>query len=109
MNLDEVKEIVDLQATGALETTNDHRISLRQALVNPEFIKVVSQTVNCGRWTEETLSVWLVGRENSSDGYMIVMRDDGLQFGLAANGFHSSSYPGLCGWYGGLLSAFLAM
>jgi hypothetical protein len=41
---------------------------------------------------DQTLNVWLVGREDSSNGYKITMRDDGLQFGLASSGFPSDKY-----------------
>jgi hypothetical protein len=50
-----------------------------------------------------------VGQENADDGYRIVMRDGGLQFGLATKGFSTDKYLFLTGWYGGLKSAFLAM
>lgn len=50
-----------------------------------------------------------MGREDSSDGYMIIMREDGMQFGLASKGFPSDPLLILTGWYGNLISAFLAM
>jgi len=53
--------------------------------------------------------VWVVGQENSSNGYKIIMRDDGEQFGLASVGFPNDKHLILDGWYGSLLSAFLAM
>jgi hypothetical protein len=37
------------------------------------------------------------------------MREDGLQFGLASNGFPNDRFPVFVGWYGSLKSAFLAM
>jgi len=62
-----------------------------------------------GNIEDEVISAWLVGQEDSNGGYKIVMRDDGLQFGLASNGFPSDKHPILCGWYGNLHSAFAAM
>ena len=38
-----------------------------------------------------------------SDGYKIIMRDDGLQFGLASSGFPNDKDPISAGWYGSLL------
>jgi len=52
---------------------------------------------------------WLVGQEDAADGYKIVMREDGKQFGLASAGFAHDKHRILVGWYGTLLSAFLAM
>lgn len=57
---------------------------------------------------DQKLNVWLVGQEDPR-GYKIVMRDDGLQFGLASCGFPTDKEPILVGWYGGLISAFLSM
>jgi hypothetical protein len=58
---------------------------------------------------DETLNAWLVGQENLTDRYKIVMRDDGLEYGLASSGFPNDKYLVLVGWYGDLLSAFLSM
>ncbi len=33
------------------------------------------------------LDAWLVGQEDSADGYKIAVRDDAKQFGLASVGF----------------------
>lgn len=37
------------------------------------------------------------------------MREDGLQFGLASNGLPRDKHLVLDGWYGDLISAFVAM
>ncbi len=67
------------------------------------------RTVRDGRVVDKEQFVWLVGREPVEDGYKIVMREDGLQFGLASSGFPGDKHPILAGWYGGLVSAFLSM
>jgi hypothetical protein len=109
MNIQDVKERVRLQAGNDLGITNDHGITLRQALVPPERISVIIRTVRSGRVKDTKQTVWLVGKENSGDGYSIVMEEDGLQFGLASTGFPRDEHPILTGWYGGLVSAFLSM
>ncbi|MGH9600145.1 MAG: hypothetical protein ACRD27_09785 [Terracidiphilus sp.] len=109
MTDEEVREIVRLQACDGLTTVNDHRTALKQALVPPQAIFVLDRTAKDGLVTDREQKVWLVGQENSSDGYKIIMRDDGLQFGLASPGFPADKYPILCGWYGSLTSAFLGM
>jgi hypothetical protein len=109
MTADQVRELIRVQSADNLTTTNDHRISLHQALVTPQRISAMARQVANGRLKDQTLNVWLVGREDSSDGYKIIMRDDGLQFGLASSGFPNDNDPILVGWYGSLLSAFLSM
>lgn len=109
MTITEVRALVLSQSAGSLAATNDHGLNLEQALVAPRRISVIARQVRDGHATDEKLNVWLVGQENRTDGYRIVMRDDGAQFGLASNGFADDKYLVLAGWYGGLLSAFLNM
>jgi hypothetical protein len=109
MTADQVRELIRVQSAADLTTTNDHRISLEQALVTPQRISVIARQIADGRLKDQALNVWLVGQEESSDGYKIIMRDDGLQFGLASTGFPNDRDPILVGWYGSLLSAFLGM
>jgi hypothetical protein len=109
MTVDEVKKRVQLQASLDLELTNGHRITLKQALDLPQQIKVIERSVRNGKFKEQRIDVWLIGQEDSSDGYKIIMRDDGLQFGLASKGFPSDSFLILTAWYGNLISTFLAM
>jgi len=109
MTAQEVNEIVRSQAADKSSVTNDHGISLSQALVPPQRISMLVQIVKRGRVREQKEEVWLVGQENPGDGYKIVMRDDGMQFGLASNSFPGSKHLTLCGWYGGLISTFLSM
>jgi hypothetical protein len=109
MTADEVRDLIRIQSTDNLTTANDHRISLEQALVTPERISVIARLVKGGRIQDQELNVWLVGQERSSDGYRIIMRDDGLQFGLASSGFPTDKHLVLVGWYGDLVSAFLSM
>ena len=109
MTIDEVKERVQVQAGIDLELTNDHRITLKQALVLPQQIQVIERSVRNGKLKEQRIDVWLVGQEDSSDGYKIISRDDGLQFGLASKGFPSDPFLILTAWYGNLISTFLAM
>jgi len=109
MTLEEIKSLVHAQAVGNFSATNDHGITLNQALIDPLRISVIARSVREGRVTDEQLDVWLVGQERNEHGYKIIMREDGLQFGLATRGFPADKDPVLCGWYGGLLAAFLGM
>ena len=88
---------------------NDHKIDLGQTLVLPQKISVIVRSVKNGRLKDRIESVWLVGQENSSDGYKIVMREADRQFGLASPGFSNDKHLVLAGWYGGLKSTFLSM
>ena len=108
MTDDEVRALVHEQSMQNLSTINDHRITLANALVTPEPRTIIWRNVKNGSTRDETLDVWLVGQE-SSDGYKIILRDDGQQFGLASRGFPNDDQLFLVGWYGSLLSAFMAM
>jgi hypothetical protein len=109
MTTQEVGEIVRMHADGDFMAKNNHGITLQQALVPPQRISVIDRRVQRGRVTDQKLNVWLVGQEGSVDGYKIIMRDDGLQFGLASSGFPTDRHPILVGWYGSLMSAFMGM
>jgi hypothetical protein len=109
MTVEEVTEIVRLQAADDLRTIYCHGITLEQALVAPKKISVIARSVRGSKISDQQLEVWLVGLENSHDGYKIIMRDDGLQFGLASHGFPSDKHPILVGWYGSLRSACIGM
>ena len=108
MTLEDVEELVRTHTVGDLTAIN-HGIRLNQALISPQRISVIARNVQEGHVTDEQLSVWLVGQESFDDGYKIILRDDGLQFGLAYKGFPADKYPILVGWYGSLKSAFLGM
>jgi len=109
MTIEEVQALVHQQSKDSLTTTNNHRIHLEQALIRPQKTLLIHRQVQDGRMKDETLNAWLVGQENSTDGYKIVMREDGSQFGLASSGFPEDKYLILVGWYGSLRSAFLNM
>jgi hypothetical protein len=109
MTAKEVGELIRFQVRDNLTATNDHGISLKQALVCPQRISVIARTVQGGRVMDQKLNAWLVGEEGSIDGYKVIMRDDGLQFGLASSGFPADKHPILAGWYGSLMSAFMSM
>ena len=109
MTIEEVQLLVRVQSAENLTATNDHRISLEQALVPAQRISVIWRNVENGRAKDEILNAWVVGQENAADGYKIILRDDAKQFGLASCGLLNDKHPVLCGWYGSLLSAFLAM
>jgi hypothetical protein len=109
MTVEEVQSLVSLHAAEALSTVNDHRIALKQSIIPPHRISVTWRKVENGNLKDELINVWLVGQENLNDGYKIILRDDGKQFGLASNGYPNDRYPILVGWYGSLLSAFMAM
>jgi hypothetical protein len=109
MTFDEVQSLVGTQSAGILTVTNDHGIKLEQTIISPQRISVIGRKVESGRLNDEILDVWLVGQEDSTNGYKIIMRGDGKQFGLASSGFPNDRHLVLVGWYGSLLSAFLAM
>jgi hypothetical protein len=109
MTLDEVKEKIRLQTANGLAITNDHRITLRQALVTPQKIVVIERTVQNRLLKDRAIEVWLVGQEPKPDGYKIIMREDGSNFGLASAGVPTDPHPVLTGWYGSLISAFIGM
>jgi hypothetical protein len=108
MTAEEVREFVQAQAGGNLSARN-HGISLEQALVPSQRISIIERSVRQGRVTDETLPVWLVGKEPSEEGYVIVMRETDRMFGLASQGFQTDKHPILTGWYGTLVSAFMGM
>jgi len=103
-----VKAFVRAQSAANLDAMN-HGITLKDALVAPRLISVIARTVRNGRMRDENLTAWLVGQENGTDGYQIILCDDGLQFGLASKGFPHDKAPILVGWYGNLLTTFLGM
>jgi hypothetical protein len=109
MTVEEVRALVRRQSTGSLTAVNDHQLALQDALVEPRIIPLIARQVKSGRLKDENLTAWLVGQENRLDGYKIVLRADGSQFGLASNGFAEDKVPVLVGWYGDLLTAFLGM
>lgn len=109
MTAEQVRSLVAVQSTANLTAVNDHRITLQDALVAPRMISVIAHRVKEGCVKNENVNVWLVGQENRADGYKIVLREDGSQFGLAAQGFPHDESPSLVGWYGNLLTTFLSM
>jgi hypothetical protein len=108
MTAEEVKELIHSQAAHGLALKN-HGMTLEQALIQPQRITVIERITQAGGNRDRNLDVWLVGQENSPDGYKIVLREDGMQFGLASGGFASDKHPILVGWYGSLKAAFLGM
>jgi hypothetical protein len=109
MTAEEVQDLIGVQSSGNRATANDHRITLGETLVTPRMVSVIARHVKNGWLEDTTLDVWLVGQENRPDGYKIILREDGSQFGLASIGFPNDRFPVLVGWYGSLLSAFLGM
>jgi len=108
MTTEEVQALIRIQSAEHLDALN-HSIALKDALVAPRLISVIARDVRNGRVKDEELTVWLVGQEKGPDGYKIILRDDGLQFGLASKGFQHDKAPILVGWYGNLLTTFLGM
>jgi len=109
MTTEQVTVRVRSQAGDQLSAENCHRITLAQALVEPERISIIVRTVRNGKVSDEEEAVWLVGREPGQDGYRIVMQAEGKHFGLASSGFPRDPYPVLVGWYGDLFTTFMAM
>jgi hypothetical protein len=109
MTVEEVRALVSIQSAGNLNAVNDHRIALKDALIAPRTICVIARQVKNGRMKDENLTVWLVGQEDRPDGYKIVLREDGMQVGLASNGFPHDKALIMDGWYGDLLTTFLGM
>ena len=109
MTAAEVREIVRSQAVEGLTLVNDHRICLRDALVQPVRLTVIDRVVKKGKVRDTEEVVWLVGRERVEDGYTIVMRETDCQFGLASTGFPHDKHQVMVGWYGSLITAFMGM
>jgi hypothetical protein len=108
MTTDDVEELVRSEAEGHL-TVVSHGITLAQALIRPKQIVLIDRIVRDGRMTDKKLPAWLVGQERSDGGYMIVMRERDLKFGLASHGFPDDEHPILTGWYGSLVTTFEGM
>lgn len=109
MTVEQVRQMIKSQIGDSLTTKNDHGIDVKQALVPPVRITVIDRMVRDGRLKDHQMEVWLVAQENARDGYRIVMRNDGLMFGLASKGFPTDQYLVLAGWYRDFLQAFLGM
>ena len=109
MTVKDVQALVHIQSAENLNAVNDHHITLKDALVLPHTISVIVRQVKDGHIRDETSTVWLVGQENVPEGYKIILRSDGSQFGLASKGFPHDKAPIVVGWYGDLLTAFLGM
>src|SRR3954468_9145598 len=107
MTVEQVQALVRVQSSGSLTAVNDHRVALENPLIAPQMISVIARQVVKGRVKDETMNVWFVGQENRDDGYKIILREDGSQFGLASVGFPHDTAPILVGWYGSLLAAFM--
>jgi len=105
---EEVEALVRSQSAAKPDALN-HGITLKGALITPRSVSVIARDVRKGRVTDEEITVWLVGQEKRRYGYKIILRDDGLRFGLASKGFPHDSAPVLVGWYGDLLNTFLGM
>jgi hypothetical protein len=105
------REVDDLIRSQIADTAGaqNHGMTLESALISPRKIPVVFRRVENGQVRDEEIQVWLVGQESMDDGYKIILREDGLRFGLASRGFPTDRYPILVGWYGSLLTTFLAM
>jgi len=108
MTTEEVQALVRIQSAENLDVVN-HSIALKDALVPPRLISVIAREVRNGRVKDENLTAWLVGQESRPDGYKIILREDGMQFGLASKGFPHDKGPILVGCYGSLLNTFLGM
>ena len=108
LTIEEVESLVRSQSAEKLAIVN-HGITLKDALITPRLIRVIARNVRKGRVKDENLTVWLIGQEKRPDGYKIILRNDGLQFGLASKGFPHDKAPILVGWYGDLINTFLGM
>lgn len=108
MTTEEVQALVCTQSAENLDAMS-HGIALKDALVAPRLISVIARNVRNGRLKDENILAWLVGQEKQTDGYKIILSDDGSKFGLASKGFPHDVAPILAGWYGNLLDAFLGM
>jgi hypothetical protein len=108
MTPEEVHALVHAQSARSLDAVN-HGITLKEALVEPQRIRVIDRRVSDGQTRDEDLHVWLVGKECRAEGYKIILSEDGSTFGLASDGFKHDNAPIFVGWYGCLLTTFLGM
>jgi len=109
ITVQDVKALVHSQYADNLNAANGHHVALKDAIIEPRRILLITRQVIDGQSKDELSTVWLVGQENEIDGYKIILRSDGSQFGLATNGFSHDKALVLAGWYSDLLAAFLGM
>lgn len=104
----DVAAVIEEQVAPALP---DQLQRLRQSLVEPRRTNVINRTVREGELRDSIASAWLVFEEDpvSGSGYKIVFDDEDGAFGLATRGFPQDAHLVMCGWYGDLLTAFVAM
>lgn len=104
----EVAALIEEQVASALP---DQLERLRQSLVEPRRTNVINRTVHDGQLRDSIASAWLVFEEDrvSGSGYKIVVDDEDGAFGLATRGFPPDAHLVMCGWYGNLLTALVAM
>lgn len=87
MTPENVRARVRIESDGKFTTVNDHRMTLKDVLVTPQAICVISRHVENGCSYDESLNVWLVGKEDRPDGYRIVLNEEGTRFGLVSSEF----------------------
>lgn len=95
----------DVRALVREQTAANEGHGLESLVIAPHRISII---VRGGMNAEETITAWIVGEEHPN-GYKIIMRDDGSEFGLATAGFQADLHPVLVGWYGDLKSAYQCM
>jgi hypothetical protein len=109
MTAADVRNVLRAQLLHYPKATNDHGVTLDDALVPPQRISIIERTVQKGQLSDKLVTVWLVGQERSSTGYRIVMREDSSVFVLASAAFPADRHLVLVGLYGDLISAFINM
>jgi hypothetical protein len=98
----EVKAVVLSEIGDQWQRTNLHHVSLRECLVEPEYVKFIDVR------TEQPLHAWLFLRECPPDNaYGIVYDEYSGSFGLAQ--FADAYEPCLIGLYGDFFTTLEAM
>jgi hypothetical protein len=109
MTIAEIRDLIRIQIEDPVPAVKDHSVAVRNMLVDPARIQVIARDVTKDGVRDELLDAWLVGQEESGDGYRIVFCEQQRVFGIALRGFQSDQHLVLVGWYGDLFSAFVSM
>ena len=97
----QVKAIVLSEIGDQWHRTNLHRVSRRESLVEPEYLKFIDVT------TEQPFHAWLVLRDCPGNGYGIIYDECSATFGLVQ--FADGHEPCLIGLYGDFFTTLEAM
>lgn len=64
ITIQDVKALVHSQCADNLNAANGHHVALKDAIVEPKRIPLITRQVINGQSKDELSTVWLVGQEN---------------------------------------------